>query len=233
MLWSHGLPTGCFSNLSDSFVMVYILKSQTSTGYVPNSFGTSKISWYKRKVVGQRLKEWSTNYSCNPTCISLTYERRFNMSCALFMCLHHIPTWARAYPTFAFALQMSGLALRLINHFMCWVGVVAEIWANQPIHLSLVGCLNPCLQESSVRVGSPQPSGRCVCTCKELALCLRRCGSESRSRIITSSGTKAMWALKVKLISFYTINNLLALRYMRLMWTLPTLSNHPTDGCEH
>ena len=31
------------------------------------------------------------------------------------------------------------------------------IWANQPIHLFLVGCLNPCLQGTSVWVGSPQP----------------------------------------------------------------------------
>ena len=32
------------------------------------------------------------------------------------------------------------------------------IWANQCIHLFLVGCLNPCLQRTSVQVGSPQPS---------------------------------------------------------------------------
>ena len=31
------------------------------------------------------------------------------------------------------------------------------IWANPPIHLFLVGCLNSCLQGTSVRVGSPQP----------------------------------------------------------------------------
>ena len=30
------------------------------------------------------------------------------------------------------------------------------IWANQPIHSFLVECLNPCLQGTSVRVGSPQ-----------------------------------------------------------------------------
>ena len=31
------------------------------------------------------------------------------------------------------------------------------IWANQPIHLFLVGCLNPCLQGTNVQVGSTQP----------------------------------------------------------------------------
>ena len=30
-------------------------------------------------------------------------------------------------------------------------------WANQLIHSFLVGCLIPCLQETSVRVGYPQP----------------------------------------------------------------------------
>ena len=30
-------------------------------------------------------------------------------------------------------------------------------WANQSIHLFLVGCLNPCLQRTNVRVVSPQP----------------------------------------------------------------------------
>ena len=34
----------------------------------------------------------------------------------------------------------------------------SEIWANQPIHSFFVGCLNPCFQETSVRVGSPHPS---------------------------------------------------------------------------
>ena len=29
------------------------------------------------------------------------------------------------------------------------------IWTNQPIHLFLVGCLNPCLQETNVQVVSP------------------------------------------------------------------------------
>jgi hypothetical protein len=33
----------------------------------------------------------------------------------------------------------------------------AKIWANQPIHSFLVGCLNPCLQGTSVWVGLPQP----------------------------------------------------------------------------
>jgi hypothetical protein len=32
------------------------------------------------------------------------------------------------------------------------------IWANQLIHSYLVGCLNPSLRGTSVRVGSPQPS---------------------------------------------------------------------------
>ena len=31
------------------------------------------------------------------------------------------------------------------------------IWANQPIHSFLVGCLNPCLQVTIVVVGLPQP----------------------------------------------------------------------------
>ena len=34
----------------------------------------------------------------------------------------------------------------------------SAIWANQPIHSFLVGCLNPCLQGTSVQFGSPQPS---------------------------------------------------------------------------
>jgi hypothetical protein len=33
----------------------------------------------------------------------------------------------------------------------------SKIWANGPIHSFLVECLNPCLQRTSVRVGSPQP----------------------------------------------------------------------------
>ena len=37
------------------------------------------------------------------------------------------------------------------------VGALKVIWANQPIYSFLVGCLNPCLQETSVRVGLPQP----------------------------------------------------------------------------
>jgi hypothetical protein len=32
------------------------------------------------------------------------------------------------------------------------------IWVNQPIHSFLVGCLDPCLEGTSVRVGSPQPT---------------------------------------------------------------------------
>jgi hypothetical protein len=36
------------------------------------------------------------------------------------------------------------------------------IWANQPMHLLLVGCLNPCLQGTSVRVGSPSLKSACV-----------------------------------------------------------------------
>ena len=31
------------------------------------------------------------------------------------------------------------------------------IWANQPIHLFLVGCMIPCLQETSVQAGLQQP----------------------------------------------------------------------------
>ena len=31
------------------------------------------------------------------------------------------------------------------------------IWVNQPIHSFLIGCRNPCLQGTNVRVGSPQP----------------------------------------------------------------------------
>ena len=30
---------------------------------------------------------------------------------------------------------------------------------NQPVHLFLVGCLNPCLQGTNVQVGSPQLLG--------------------------------------------------------------------------
>jgi len=33
----------------------------------------------------------------------------------------------------------------------------SKIWANGPIHSFLVECLNPCLQRTNVRVGSPQP----------------------------------------------------------------------------
>ena len=39
-------------------------------------------------------------------------------------------------------------------------GLAFAIWVNQPIHLFLVGCLNPCLQGSSVWVGLPKP---CLC----------------------------------------------------------------------
>ena len=37
---------------------------------------------------------------------------------------------------------------------------VLGIWANQPIHSFLVGCLNPCLQGTSERVVLPQPGFR-------------------------------------------------------------------------
>ena len=33
------------------------------------------------------------------------------------------------------------------------------IWANRPIHSFLVGCMNPCLQGTNVRLVSPQPGG--------------------------------------------------------------------------
>ena len=39
---------------------------------------------------------------------------------------------------------------------------VFRIWANQPIHSFLVGCLKPCLQGTSVRVGLPHPYKRGV-----------------------------------------------------------------------
>ena len=52
-----------------------------------------------------------------------------------------------------------------IGGMACWTNVGANnliglqgIWANQPIHSFLIGCLNPCLQETSVRVVLPQPS---------------------------------------------------------------------------
>jgi hypothetical protein len=34
---------------------------------------------------------------------------------------------------------------------------VSQIWANEPTHSFLVGCLNLCLQGTSVRVVSPCP----------------------------------------------------------------------------
>ena len=41
-----------------------------------------------------------------------------------------------------------------------WVLIATSlmIWAHQPINSFLVECLNPCLQRTSVQVGSPQPS---------------------------------------------------------------------------
>ena len=41
-----------------------------------------------------------------------------------------------------------------------WYVPMNGIWANQPIHSFLVGCLNPCLQGTSVWVGSPRPNER-------------------------------------------------------------------------
>ena len=43
------------------------------------------------------------------------------------------------------------------KHGKIWRVTSAKgVWANQPIHSFLLGCLNPCLQGTSVRVGSPQ-----------------------------------------------------------------------------
>lgn len=44
-----------------------------------------------------------------------------------------------------------------------WDSYVLWIWANQPIHLFLVGCLNPFLQGTSEHVVSP-PAYVCVCS---------------------------------------------------------------------
>ena len=42
------------------------------------------------------------------------------------------------------------------------------IWANQPIHSFLVGCLNTCLQGTNVHVGSSQPCNTSLIKPKEL-----------------------------------------------------------------
>ena len=41
----------------------------------------------------------------------------------------------------------------------CGTASGGGIWANQPTPSFLVGCLNPCLQRTSVRVGSLRPGG--------------------------------------------------------------------------
>ena len=51
-----------------------------------------------------------------------------------------------------------------INPMSCphlLVGIVSiRIWTNQPTHSFLVGCLNPCVRGTSVRVVLPQPNIR-------------------------------------------------------------------------
>ena len=56
------------------------------------------------------------------------------------------------------------------------LGVVQMVWANQPTHSVLVGCLNPYLQGTRVRVVSPQPCSDII-EHKWLLLCkmLRSC----------------------------------------------------------
>jgi hypothetical protein len=43
------------------------------------------------------------------------------------------------------------------------VVMVVKIWVNQSIHQFLVGCLNPCLQGTSVRVGLPSVTQQLTC----------------------------------------------------------------------
>jgi hypothetical protein len=43
-------------------------------------------------------------------------------------------------------------------------------WVNQPVNLFLVGCLNLCLQGTSIWVGSPQPWAICLAASLKLAI---------------------------------------------------------------
>ena len=44
---------------------------------------------------------------------------------------------------------------KFVKELLSWNLLWVWIWANQPIHSFLVGCLNPCLQRTSVRVVLP------------------------------------------------------------------------------
>ena len=52
----------------------------------------------------------------------------------------------------------NSLAILNLNRIFLKQPTHLQIWANQSIHSFVVGCLNPCLQETCVQVVLPQPS---------------------------------------------------------------------------
>ena len=59
-------------------------------------------------------------------------------------------------PYFFSSVNEQVITWRYSNLFSL-LGFLARIWANQPIHSVLVGCLSPCLQGTNVQVVSSQP----------------------------------------------------------------------------
>ena len=107
------------------------------------------------------------------------------------------------------------------------------IWANQPIHSFLVGCLNPCLQGTSVWVGSPQPSMTYNKLCVNKVSCFMEVYLCEQNELLYGGlyvWTKwvAFWNLNLSLKSWVLASGVLELmrhdgfadlvRYTRVTW---------------
>ena len=97
--------------------------------------------------------------------VSANYTDYPNLVCYIILELHS--AFMSNTNSSIFIIESSIGCLDIIGHKrLCWVKYtlnfvkstsLMSIWANQRIHSFLVGCLNPCLQGTNVRVGSPQP----------------------------------------------------------------------------
>ena len=83
------------------------------------------------------------NHTLNPCWMPKPLPPRNQCTCC-FAPTHGVFEWK----------QMRNLGLGWNNPY---IDTLEAFWANQPIHLFFVRCLNPCLQETSVWVGSAQP----------------------------------------------------------------------------
>ena len=82
----------------------------------------------------------------------------------------NVEVWGKKVPSFL-SIFSQGLVV-----------VESMIWANQPIYSFFVGCLNPSLQETNVRVGSPQASRCGLVGLTKMTSYLARIGGTSRAK---------------------------------------------------